>query len=105
MKLRVIAACIIVAAGAMFLFSMEDAVDRGKQVFAAQKCSICHSIIGAEAGKVALDGVGAKLKPSDIKKWIKSPKDMKTGVAMKSYPNLPEKDLDDLTAYLQTLKN
>jgi hypothetical protein len=33
----------------------------GVKVYAAQKCSICHSIAGAGNKKLPLDGVGAKL--------------------------------------------
>jgi cytochrome c1 len=44
------------------------------------------------------------LNPNTMKKWIKTPKEMKAGTVMKPYPNLLEKDLNDLTAYLITLK-
>jgi len=100
----------LIPLGALFvigiacLFSMDGVVEHGKQVYAEQKCSICHSIGGSGAGKAALDGVGSKLKPADIKKWSKTPKEMKASVVMKSYPNLPDTDLDDLIAYLRTLK-
>ena len=36
-------------------------VDRGMQVYAAQKCSVCHSIAGKGNKKGALDDVGSKL--------------------------------------------
>jgi mono/diheme cytochrome c family protein len=98
-----------VVAGALMLFggaaifSQSAAADHGKEVFATQKCSLCHSIAGSGGGE-ALDGVGARLKPDDIRKRIKAPKDVKANSAMKAYPNLPEKDLNDLIAYLLTLK-
>jgi cytochrome c1 len=39
-----------------------------------------------------------------MKKWIKTPKEMNPKAMMKPYPNISEKQLDDLVAYLQTLK-
>jgi cytochrome c2 len=86
------------------VFSLDAAVDHGKEVYAAQKCSMCHSIAGVGGSLKALDGVGSKLKADEMKKWIKTPKEMKADVIMKAYPNLPEKDLNDLTSYLLTLK-
>ncbi|MCL2877957.1 MAG: cytochrome c [Acidobacteria bacterium] len=85
------------------IFSQGAAADQGKEVFAAQKCSLCHSIANSGGGE-ALDGVGARLKPDDMRKRIKAPRDVKAGSEMKAYPNLPEKDLSNLIAYLQTLK-
>ncbi len=85
-------------------FSPETAADHGKEVYAAQKCAMCHSIAGVGGKMKALDGVGSKVKAEDIKKWIKTPKAMKANVIMKAYPNLSEKDLNNLTAYLLTLK-
>ncbi len=86
------------------LFSADAAVDHGKVVYAAQKCSMCHSIAGVGNKKSPLDGVGAKLKADEIVKWIKTPKEMKADSKMKAYPNLPQKDLEDLTAYMLSLK-
>ena len=53
---------------------------------------------------MALDEVGSRLKPEDIRKWVQNPKSMKADTTMKAYPNLPEKDLRDLVAYLSSLK-
>ena len=76
----------------------------GKAIYTAQKCQMCHSIAGVGNKKSPLDGVGAKLKAEEIKKWIKTPKEMKAATTMKAYPTLPDKQLEDLTAYLLTLK-
>jgi cytochrome c2 len=86
------------------LFSLDAASDHGKEVFAAQKCSMCHSIEGAGGKMKSLDGIGSKLKAEEIRKWIVTPKEMKEGVIMKAYPDLPEKDLQDLVAYLVSLR-
>ena len=96
----VIIGAILLASGAV-IYSQNDAANHGREVYTVQKCSLCHSTDGS--GKKSLVGVGARLKPDDIKKWIRSPKEMKSDTTMKSYPNLPEKDLDGLVAYLTTL--
>ena len=62
------------------------------------------SISGIGGKKMALDGIGTKLNPDTMKKWIKTPKNMKADTTMKPYPNLPEKDLNDLIEYLMTLR-
>jgi mono/diheme cytochrome c family protein len=84
----------------------EDAkkVDKGKEVYAAQHCSMCHAIAGKGNPRTALDDVGSKLTPEQIKKYITSPKEMKADSKMKAYPSLPAEDLDALVAYLSTLK-
>ena len=89
--------------GGALMFSQGSAADQGKAVYAAQKCSMCHSTAGS-GGDVALDGVGARLKPDDMRKQIRTPKDVKADTGMKAYPNLPEKDISSLVVYLQTLK-
>ena len=89
--------------------SAQDAKAKGEAVFAAQKCSMCHSVAGKGNPKGALDDVGSKLKADDIHAWIVDPKGMtaKSGATrkpdMKAY-SLPKEDLDALVAYLTTLK-
>jgi cbb3-type cytochrome oxidase cytochrome c subunit len=101
---------ILALAGALGLFCsaiafcQDDASDRGREVYAAQKCVLCHSIGGIGGKKMPLDRVGSKLKPEDMRKWVRTPKTMKADSTMKSYPNLPEKDLNDLIALLMTLR-
>jgi mono/diheme cytochrome c family protein len=98
------AGMLVLIGAAAVVFALDAALDHGKEVYAEQKCALCHSIGGIGGKKLALDGVGSKLKPDDIKKWIRTPKEMKADTTMKPYPNLPEKDLNDLTAYLMTLR-
>jgi cytochrome c2 len=101
---------IFLLAGMLFFISaamalpQNAALDHGKEVYATQKCALCHSISGIGGKKLALDGVASRLKPEDIKKWIQTPKQMKSDTTMKPYPDLPDKDLRDLIAYLMTLK-
>jgi cytochrome c oxidase subunit 2 len=87
------------------IFAQDDAkISKGKTVFAAQKCTMCHAIEGKGNKNAPLDGVGGKLSADDIKKWIVSPKDMKADTKMKAYPSLTPEDLDALVTYLSSLK-
>lgn len=85
-------------------------IEKGKQVYTAQKCQACHSIHGAGNRKGELDDVGARLKEDEIRQWIVSAPEMaaKTKAArkpvMKAYPGLTKDDLDALVTYLSTLK-
>jgi len=96
--------CVAAAAAA------QDAkVAKGQQLYADQKCSLCHSIAGKGNAKGSLDGVASKLSADEIRSWITDAKGMtaKTKAprkpAMKAY-TLPADDVDALVAYLGTLK-
>jgi cytochrome c2 len=84
--------------------AQDDPAAKGQQVYAAQKCSMCHAVEGKGNKNNPLDGVGSKLTAEQIKKWIVSPKDMKADSKMKAYPSLSAADLDALVAYLSSLK-
>jgi mono/diheme cytochrome c family protein len=87
-----------------------QSVEKGKGVYTAQKCSVCHAIGDVGNKKGSLDNVGAKLSAADIRSWITAAPDMtaKTKAerkpAMKAYAALSKDDVDNLVAYLQTLK-
>ena len=53
--------------------AQDDAVKKGQEVYAAQKCSVCHSIAGKGSKTNPLDGVGTKLSADDIRAWIVDP--------------------------------
>ena len=89
---------------AVVVFSAAGDVEAGKAVYAAQKCKLCHSIAGEGNTKWPLDGVGKKLSADEIVKWTKTPKEMDAKTTMKAYPNISQKDMDDLTAYMLSLK-
>jgi cytochrome c2 len=99
-------AAVLLTAAMLPVRAQDDAakVARGKEVFTAQKCSMCHMVEGKGNKSHPLDGVGSQLKPEDIKKWVVAPKDMKADTKMKAYPNLPAADLDAIIAYLSSLK-
>ena len=86
-------------------------VKKGEQVYAAQKCSTCHSIAGKGSKANPLDGVGAKLSADDIRQWIVDPIAMAKKASSTKKPPMPEKydklpaaDIDALVAYMQSLK-
>ena len=84
-------------------------LEKGKQVYAAQKCQVCHSIAGVGNKRGALDEVGSKLKAEEIRQWIVAAPEMtaKTKAErkppMKAY-TLPKDELDALGGYLASLK-
>lgn len=93
------------------LAGADDAeIDKGKAVFAARKCSMCHSIAGKGNPKGSLDGVGSKYKPDEIREWIVNAKQMtakhkaERKPPMKDFSSLPKEDVDSLVAYLEALK-
>lgn len=97
-----LAACLIMAC-AFALAGAGGDVEKGKAVYEAQKCKMCHSIAGVGNKKFPLDGVGGKLSAEDIKKWIVNPKSMKKDTIMKAF-KLSDADLDNLIAYMLSLK-
>jgi mono/diheme cytochrome c family protein len=84
--------------------------EHGKQVFTDSKCAVCHSIGSQGNKKGPLDEVGSKLSTADIRAWIMSAPEMAAKTKadrkppMKAYTDLSKTDVDDLVAYLQTLK-
>ncbi len=101
-----VAICLGVSAAA----AAQDAkVTKGAEVYAAQKCALCHSIGDKGNKKGPLDGVGSKLKEADLRQWMTDAKGMtaKTSATrkpeMKSYA-LPKDDLDAIVAYMASLK-
>lgn len=103
----------IAASGSLSPAAAQDAaaIKKGQDVYAAQKCSICHSIAGQGSKTNPLDGVGKKLSAADTKQWIVDPVGMtkKSGSTKKPpmparWAKLPAADLDALVAYMQSLK-
>jgi mono/diheme cytochrome c family protein len=88
----------------------QSPVERGEKVYAAEKCSVCHSIGGQGNTRGPLDGVGSNLSAEEIRQWIVAAPDMtaKTKATrkppMRSYPNLPKDDVEALVAYMLSLK-
>ena len=87
----------------------QHANSHGEEVFADQKCALCHSVGGKGNTKGPLDEVGSKLAADDIRAWITDATGMtaKTKATrkpdMKAY-TLPKDEVDTLVAYLSALK-
>ena len=85
-------------------------IERGMKVYTDQKCAVCHSIAGKGNQKGALDDVGSRLKPDEIRAWLVNPAEMtkKTKAErkppMRAYANLAKEDLDALVAYMVSLR-
>jgi mono/diheme cytochrome c family protein len=103
---------VVIATAAIQVVSAQDKaqIDRGMKVYADQKCAVCHSIAGKGNVKGALDDVGSRLTPDEIRAWLVTPAEMtkKTNAErkppMRAYPNLVKEDLDAVVAYMVSLK-
>ena len=90
--------------------SAQASIERGKAVYAEQKCANCHSAAGVGNKKGALDGFGVKNSAEDISLWITNAPEMSAKIKaerkppMKSYSTLPKDDIAALVAYIQSLK-
>ncbi len=108
-RLLITALGMVVALAVSSTAYAQDKVAKGIEVYAAQKCALCHSIAGKGNAKGSLDGVAVKLKEAEIREWIVDPKGMTTKMKaerkplMKAYPNLAKDDVDALVAYMMTL--
>jgi mono/diheme cytochrome c family protein len=108
--LRAIAFALCAAVGLAATASAQDAkIARGVQVYADQKCAMCHSIGEKGNKKGPLDDVASKYTVDQLRAWIVDAKGMtaKTNAPRKPFMNnytLPKDDLDALVAYMASLK-
>jgi len=108
--MQAVAAGVMVAAWVMPAAAQDTPAAKGQQLFAAQKCSICHAVAGKGNVKHPLDGAGTRLDAATVKLWLTDPKaaEAKTGKKamppMKSFVSLPAADIDALVAYVLSLK-
>lgn len=107
--------CVIAAAGVLVtagaVYAQDARVEQGMKVFAAQKCTTCHSIAGKGNKKGPLDAVGSKLSAAEIREWLVDPEGMAKKLKPPSTRKPPMKkkplspgDLDALVAMLTSLK-
>jgi len=114
MKNVLIGSLMVVALAAFGSSANAQDKDKGAKVFAASGCPMCHSIAGKGNVKGPLDDVGSKLSATEIRGWITDP----AGSAEKAkaerkppmatmqakFKSLSKDDLDNLVAYLSSLK-
>jgi cytochrome c oxidase subunit II len=91
------------------------AVHQGRQVFETTACINCHAVVGTVAnGRFGPDlthlmsretiAAGAALNtPENLRLWIQKPEAIKPGSLMPAM-ELTERELDAVTAYLETLR-
>lgn len=93
----------------------EASAMRGREIFETTACVNCHTIRGTDAaGRFGPDlthlmtrqtlGAGVAMNtPEHLKTWVINPGTMKPGALMPAM-NLGDRDLEDLVAYLATLR-
>lgn len=103
------AAGVLLTAGAVL--AQDAGIEQGRKVFAAQKCTTCHSIAGKGNKKGALDDVGSRLSAAEIRAWLVDPEGMAKKLKPPSTRKPPMKkkelspgDLDALVGLLTSLK-
>jgi len=89
--------------------SAQGANEKGMKVFVDQKCTTCHAIAGKGNKKGALDEVGSKLTPAELREWIVNPEAMTAKTKATRKPVMKKKplgpaDVDALVALLSGLK-
>jgi mono/diheme cytochrome c family protein len=109
-RVLVVAAIACLIAASIFAGVVRARGATGEEVYATQKCSVCHSVGGKGNKKYPLDGVGSRLSEVEIREWLLNPdaqQSRKGGrplMRMPSYRSLPTEDVDALVAYIKSLK-
>jgi cytochrome c oxidase subunit II len=93
----------------------DSAAAAGRRVFETQACMNCHTISGTAAtgrfgpdlthlmSRVTLASGAMDNTQANLRQWIKSPDSFKRGALMPAM-QLSDEQLDEVTAYLETLK-
>jgi cytochrome c oxidase subunit 2 len=93
----------------------DPAVEVGRKVFVRQACMNCHTVSGTAAtgrfgpdlthlmSRATLASGAIDNTPANLRQWIKSPDTFKRGALMPAM-QLNDEQLDQVTAYLETLK-
>jgi cytochrome c oxidase subunit 2 len=93
----------------------EETIAAGQKVFETQSCMNCHAIRGTTGngrfgpdlthfgGRDTLASGAVPNTPANLKEWIRNPDDLKPGALMPAM-QLDETQLDQVTAYLSSLK-
>jgi cytochrome c oxidase subunit 2 len=93
----------------------DSAVAAGRRVFETQACMNCHTASGTAAtgrfgpdlthlmSRETLASGAMDNTPANLRQWIKSPDTFKRGALMPAM-QLSDEQLDEVTAYLETLK-
>ena len=106
---RIVAAVAFASVCAAPLAAQNGKADQGAAVFAAQKCTMCHSFAGKGNPKGPLDKMIAKNKAEHIRQWLQDPEGMRAKTNATRTPAMkPLKlnldQIDALVAYLTSVK-
>ncbi len=94
---------------------VDDTVSEGQRIFETTACINCHAVSGTVANGrfgpdlthlMSRDTIGAGAVPNtseNLRRWIRNPNTIKPGSLMPAM-ELTEKELDAVTAYLETLR-
>lgn len=91
-------------------------IERGRQLIAQYACSVCHTVPGTTgpqgrlgpslagvASRPAISNGAVRNTPENLRQFILSPQSLNPQSSMPPM-NIPEKDVQDLAAFLMTLR-
>ena len=87
-----------------------EQIARGREVFARQDCSGCHSVAGEGSPRSPLDGVGSRRDLGEMRAWVVADESVQEELppravaAKQRYAALPGTDMDALLSYLGSLR-
>ena len=82
----------------------EGSAEKGKEVYTAKKCGLCHTVDGSGGKKGGdLSDVGDKRDAEWLTKYMKDPKSLIPEAKMPAFRGTDE-ELQNLVAYLTSLK-
>ena len=88
----------------------QEQIARGREVFARQYCSDCHSVAGRGSPRSPLDGVGSRRDREELRAWVVADESVRAELspraiaAKQDYAHLPDPQMDALLAYLGSLR-
>ena len=85
-----------------------QAIEKGKAVYEAESCAICHSIAGQGHERHPLDGVGARLRADEIRLGIAPSDEMESKLPDRVYKTkqrFHERSADELDALVQYMRS
>jgi mono/diheme cytochrome c family protein len=97
------------AAAAASVVTAEDSI-RGRALFASKGCQRCHSVAGEGNARNALDGVGARRTPAELRAWTIGAEALADSLppsafrAKQAFQQMRAEELGPLITYLSSLK-
>lgn len=90
--------------------AVQEQIARGREVFARQNCSGCHSVAGEGSPRSPLDGVGNRRARGELRDWVVADESVRAELspravaAKQRYAELSSADMDALLTYLGSLR-